>query len=373
MTKRILTDIVKNKVLLVLLVLILVVIVKPHFKVDKTVERHFKKNDPVPATFRVLILKNTACEGDSLSIQPLNFLHEMDRLHPDRSWLLYSFDVPPGEGNFEHYRRSITYSVKRLSAERQLVKLTETGNKFYSESHYERELENIYPIYHKHSDTRGPGINYFYLALLSLAALVVMIKQILSSTLFQSEALSASAKRYIKFAIISAALLTLPCYFAFTSDMFGTVMVSMPVMIFFAVRFLFALVKAIQKKQIRYNLIVMGVCLLIIPSLIAGIIISNRGLSALTAKRIQIMKALKPVFAKYKMENGQYPEALDDLVPEYLPEIPAELVNDGKEDAYKRIYYTRSNDGPAFYFKTIRGPDASASYNVETGAMWHDQ
>jgi len=43
MTKRILTDIAKNKVLLVLLVLILVVIVKPHFKVHKTVELHFKK------------------------------------------------------------------------------------------------------------------------------------------------------------------------------------------------------------------------------------------------------------------------------------------------------------------------------------------
>ena len=43
MTKRILTDIVRNKVLLVLLGLILILIVKPHFKVHKTVELHFKK------------------------------------------------------------------------------------------------------------------------------------------------------------------------------------------------------------------------------------------------------------------------------------------------------------------------------------------
>jgi hypothetical protein len=253
------------------------------------------------------------------------------------------------------------------------VKLTETGNKFYSESHYEREFENIYPIYHKHSDTRGPDPYYFYIALLSLAALFVMIKQILSSTLFRAEALSVSAKKYIKFAIISAVILLLPYSCAFTSDMFGTVMVSMPVMIFFAARFLVASVKAIQKKQIRYNLIVMGACLLIIPSLIAGIKISNRGLYELTQKRMQIMKELKPVFAEYKTENGEYPDALQDLVPEYIAEIPAELVNDGKDDPYKKIYYTLSHEGPVFYFKTIRGPDASASYNVDTDTLWHDQ
>ena len=200
-----------------------------------------------------------------------------------------------------------------------------------------------------------------------------MIKQILSSTLFQDEALSESAKKYIKFAIISAAVLALPYYFAFTSDMFGTAMVSMPVLIFFAVRFLVASVKAIQKKQTRYNLIIMGACLLIIPSLIAGIKISNRGLYELTEKRMQIMKELKPVFEKYKMENGEYPYDLDDLVPEYIPEIPAELVNDGKDDPYKIIYYTLTSGGPVFDFKTIRGPDASASYNVATDTLWHDQ
>jgi hypothetical protein len=373
MVKRIITDLVRNKLLLVLLFLILVVIVMPYFKLDKTVERHFQKNDTAPATFRVLVLEDTACDGDPLSVQRISYLHEIDRLHPDRDWLIYSFDVPPGEGNFNHYSRSIIYSVESVSAERQLVKLTETGNKFYSESHYEREFENIYPIYHKHSDTRGPDPYYFYIALLSLAALFVMIKQILSSTLFRAEALSVSAKKYIKFAIISAVILLLPYSCAFTSDMFGTVMVSMPVMIFFAARFLVASVKAIQKKQIRYNLIVMGACLLIIPSLIAGIKISNRGLYELTQKRMQIMKELKPVFAEYKTENGEYPDALQDLVPEYIAEIPAELVNDGKDDPYKKIYYTLSHEGPVFYFKTIRGPDASASYNVDTDTLWHDQ
>ena len=372
MAKRIIADLVRNKLLLALLVLILIVIVKPYFKVHKTVERNFEKKDTVPSTFRVLVLENGYCD-DHLSVQTLSYLREIDRLHPDRNWLKYSFDIPPGEGKFEHYSRSITYSVKRLGAGRQLVKLTETGNKFYSESHYERELENIYPVYHKHSDTRGPGPNYFFIALLSLAALFVVIKQILSSTVLQAETLSANTKKYLKFALISAAFLALPYYFAFTSDMFGTMVFSLPALIFFPTSFLAAMVRAIRKKNIRYNLVIMGACLLIIPSLIAASIISNRGLSALTNKRIQIMKELKPVFAKYKMKNGDYPDALDDLVPEYLPEIPAELINDGKEDPYKTIYYTRSPDGPVFYFKTIRGPDASASYNVETGALWHDR
>ena len=373
MAKRVITDLVRNKLLLVLLFLILVVIVKPYFKIHKTVERHLQDNDAVPASFRVLVLKDSACDGNLLSVQRLSYLHEIDRLHPDRNWMIYSFDVPPGVGNFNHYSRSINYSVERINAERQRVTLTETSDKFYSESDYEREFENIYPIYHKHSDTRGPGINYIHITLLSLAALFVMIKQILSSTLFQAEALSESTKKYIKFVIISAVILALPYYTAFTSDMFGTVMVSMPVMIFFAVRFLFGLVKAVQKKQIRYNLIVMGACLLIIPSLIAGIKISNRGLYELTQKRMQIMKELKPVFVKYETENGEFPDALEDLVPDYIAEIPAELVNDGKEDPYKKIYYTLSHEGPVFYFKTIRGPDASASYNVATDSLWHDQ
>ena len=373
MVKRIIADLVRNKLLFVCFVLISILIVKPYFKVDKTVELHFKENETVPASFRVLVHQDSACDGETLSVQRLSYLHEIDGLHPDRDWMIYSFDVPPGEGNFDHYSRSINYSVERISAERQLVKLTETGNKFYSESHYEREFENIYPIYHKHFDTRGPDPYYFYIALLSLAALFVIIKQILSSTVFQSEALSVSAKKYIKFAIISAAVLALPYSCAFTSDMFGTAMVSTPVLIFFAVRFLVASAKAIQKKQVRYNLIIMGACLLIIPSLIAGIKISNRGLSELTQKRMQIMKELKPVFAEYKTENGEYPDALQDLVPEYIAEIPAELVNDGKDDPYKKIYYTLSHEGPVFYFKTIRGPDASASYNVDTGTLWHDQ
>ena len=373
MVKRIITDLVRNKLLLVLLFLILVVIVMPYFKLDKTVERHFQKNDTAPATFRVLVLEDTACDGDPLSVQRISYLHEIDRLHPDRDWMVYSFDVPPGEDNFDHYSRSIIYSVETLSAERQLVKLTETGNKFYSESHYERELENIYPIYHKHSDTRGPGPNYFYIALLGLAALFVMIKQIFSSALLQAGVLSVSAKKYLNFAFISAAFLALPYYCAFTSDMFGTAMVSTPALIFFAVRFLVSLVKTIKKEQVRYNLIIMGACLLIIPSLMAAIGISNRGLYELTEKRMQIMKELKPVFEKYKMENSEYPYDLDDLVPEYIPEIPAEIVNDGKDDPYKKIYYTLTSEGPVFDFKTIRGPDASASYNVATDTLWHDQ
>jgi hypothetical protein len=372
MTKRILTDIVKNKVLLALLVLILIVIVKPHFKVHKTVELHFKKNGTVPASFRVLVLKDGYCD-DYLSVQQLSYLHEIDRLHPDRDWLKYSFEIPPGEGNFEHYSRSIIYSVERLSAERQLVKLTETGNKFYSESHYEREFENIYPIYHKHYDTRDPGINYFYIVLLGLAALCVMIKQILSSALQHAGVLSVSAKKYLNFAIFSAAFLVLPYFCAFTADVVGTGMVSMPALIFFSVKFLDALVKTIKKKQIRYNLIIMGACLLIIPSLIAAIGISNRGLFGLTRERMQIMKELKPVFVKYKMENGDYPCALEDLVPEYIAEMPAELVNDGKDDSYKKIDYTLDHKGPVFYFRTMRGPDSQASYNMETGTLWHAQ
>ncbi len=180
-------------------------------------------------------------------------------------------------------------------------------------------------------------------------------------------------KKYFKFAIITAVFLTLSYWAAFNTDMFGTAFASLPAMIFFIVNIIIALISIIKKKQIKHNLMVTGCSIFLIFSLGIPIKISNRGLHELTQKRMQILKELRPVFLKYKTENGAYPVSLDDLVPKYIQEMPRELINNGKDDPYKKISYTLTEGGPVFAFRTIRGPDSAAVYNVDKDTLWHDQ
>ncbi len=128
-----------------------------------------------------------------------------------------------------------------------------------------------------------------------------------------------------------------------------------------------------MKKDVRYNLVILLASIVLTLSLALPTSMSNRGLYALTAKRMQSMKALRPAFLKYRHDNGVYPTALDDLVPHYVAEIPPELINSGNGDPYKKITYSLQGDTPVFDFRTIRGPDSSASYNVHTDILWQDQ
>ena len=137
--------------------------------------------------------------------------------------------------------------------------------------------------------------------------------------------------------------------------------------------FIFAIARMIARKEIRYNVIIMGCCVLLTFSLGIPARKANRGLYKLTAKRIEIMKELRPVFVQYRQDNGTYPGALEDLAPKYLPEIPTELMHDGRDDPYKRISYTLEGGQPFFYFSTIRGPDSVAIYNMDEDTLWHDR
>jgi len=181
-------------------------------------------------------------------------------------------------------------------------------------------------------------------------------------------------KKYAKFTIVGTVLLVLPWYAACRADMFTTAMACIPALLFFLASFIMALARALTKKDGRYNLVILLASVVLTLSLALPMSMSNRGLYALTAQRIQSMKALRPVFLKYRHDNGVYPPTLDELVPHYVAEIPPELINSGNGDPYKRITYTLQGGGePVFDFRTIRGPDSSASYNVHTDSLWHDQ
>ena len=176
----------------------------------------------------------------------------------------------------------------------------------------------------------------------------------------------------MKYYITALLSLALSYYMAFEGDSFSTAMVIMPAFLFFVYGVISALIKAICRRDTVFNLIKFGASLVLAVSLAIPLALSDQGLRELTNKRMQIMGELKPVFLKYCEDKGHFPETLKDLVPEYLDRIPPELINDGQSDSYKKIYYEVGCDGPMFLFKTVRGPDSSASYNVVTGAYWHD-
>ena len=161
-------------------------------------------------------------------------------------------------------------------------------------------------------------------------------------------------KKYRKFAIISAVLLALVWWAALTLDMFGTMMLCMPTIIFFFASFILAFVRMVTRKGIKHNLIIMGLCVLLTFSLGIPAKMANRGLYKLTAMRKATMQELRPVFIQYRQDNGTFPTALEDLVPGYIQEIPAELVNDGRDDPYREISYElHGEDEAVFVFHTM--------------------
>lgn len=178
--------------------------------------------------------------------------------------------------------------------------------------------------------------------------------------------------RYLKFYLTALIFLALPYYMAIAGDTFSTAMVSVPAFFFFGIGSVLYLVRAIQGRDIKLNLVKLVSALMLMVSLGIPMVISDQGLRTLTHQRMQIMADLKPVFMAYYADNRQFPENLEDLVPNYIDVIPEELNNDGVTDSYRRIHYERTPDGPIFIFHTARGPDSAASLNVVTGEYWHE-
>ena len=179
--------------------------------------------------------------------------------------------------------------------------------------------------------------------------------------------------KYRKFVITASVILALVWCAAFTLDVFGTFGLCLAAFIFFLATFILAAVRLIGRKEIKYNLIIMGLSVLLGASLILPPRVANRGLHQLTAKRKVLLQELRPVFIQYRKDHGTYPAALEDLVPAYLAQIPPELVNDGRSDSYSKIYYSlQSEEEPTFLFHSARGPDSGVIYDIHKDSFWYE-
>ena len=95
-------------------------------------------------------------------------------------------------------------------------------------------------------------------------------------------------------------------------------------------------------------------------------------MSELTAQRTQVLRELRPVFLKYTEDNKRFPENLDQMVPNYLEEIPAVLLDDDTQDSYKRIAYSGEKETGIFSYHSMRGPDSGITYDIAKDEFTRD-
>ncbi len=91
---------------------------------------------------------------------------------------------------------------------------------------------------------------------------------------------------------------------------------------------------------------------------------ANSDLTDLTQSRRSALAEVRPILLRYKLENGDFPQTLDVLVPKYLPQVPLALQNAPDVEPVKRIRYESSGGLARFTYHVIRGPDSTEIFDV---------
>ena len=174
------------------------------------------------------------------------------------------------------------------------------------------------------------------------------------------------------FATVSLTLLALPLFGALCLDTFTTAFLVLPAALYLSAVILKTTSLLIRGKHIRDNLIILTSALLLFFVLFLAVRPSDKGVNELTAQREQVLRELRPVFLEYAEDNKGFPETLDQMVPDYLVEIPNVLVNNGTEDSYERIEYFGRKETGIFSYHSIRGPDSGVVYDIEKDTFTSD-
>ena len=175
------------------------------------------------------------------------------------------------------------------------------------------------------------------------------------------------------YAIVSLTLLILPFFGAIYLDTFTTAFLAIPAMLYLSAVILKATSLLIRQKQVRDNLVILVTALLFLPVIYTALLLSNRGMRELTAQRTQVLRELRPMFLKYAEDNKRFPERLDQMVPNYLEEIPAVLLNNSTNDSYRKIEYSGREATGFFFYYSIRGPDSGITYDIAKDEFTYDQ
>ena len=197
-----------------------------------------------------------------------------------------------------------------------------------------------------------------------------------SPEVFEEEAKMAMAASMINkksYAIISLTLVILPFFAAICLDTFATVFLAFPAILYLSAVILKATSLLIRQKHVRDNAVILVTALLFLPVIYTALLLSNRGMSELTGQREQVLRELRPVFLEYAEDNKHFPETLDQMVPNYLADIPAVLLKNNTEDPYKRIEYSGREETGFFSYRSMRGPDSGVVYDIAKDEFTYDQ
>jgi hypothetical protein len=91
---------------------------------------------------------------------------------------------------------------------------------------------------------------------------------------------------------------------------------------------------------------------------------SNKDLTELSKARRAALTELRPIILRYRADTGSFPKTLEALVPQYVPQIPAVLLNVPDVEPAKRIRYEPTDDNVRFSYHVIRGPDSTEVFDV---------
>jgi len=174
-------------------------------------------------------------------------------------------------------------------------------------------------------------------------------------------------KRLVKLIIVSALLIVAAYWVASRANTFATALFAFIPICYFIAKGLKSLGQISNSIEVRTNFLIGIVSFVALLSMCHAVyVVSDQGLRSLTMQRKQSLEQLRPTLLKYKEEHGSYPKELQDLIPKYLQAIPPELLNDGKEDVYKKIIYEydEKTGEVTFIFDQMRGPDSRVTYHV---------
>jgi len=95
----------------------------------------------------------------------------------------------------------------------------------------------------------------------------------------------------------------------------------------------------------------------------------------LAQQREMALKQIQPAFKRYKQHYQYLPNQPEDLIPEFLAEIPESLNNKNyKKRVYQVRYELSKNKLEAwYYYRDCLGPDCAMSFNLISGEIWHDK
>lgn len=99
----------------------------------------------------------------------------------------------------------------------------------------------------------------------------------------------------------------------------------------------------------------------------------DKDIRQLNQQRQVVFVEIRPLFLRYKAEHGDFPQSLEQLVPDYMDEVPEVLINAENESSkILKIDYQSSKNTAKFVFNVTHVPNLGASYDIEKGIYDYD-